>query len=66
MSRARADATLWRIFRWPLLLALVSIAGLVGALVGDNAWDVLSWLCLGSLPLLVVRLYRRGRMAAHG
>jgi hypothetical protein len=26
----------------------------------------LSWLCLGSLPLLVVRLYRRGRMAAHG
>ncbi len=31
--------TLWIIFRWPLLLAVLSLTGLVGALLTDGAWD---------------------------
>ncbi|WP_339510077.1 hypothetical protein [Pseudomonas sp. RL_15y_Pfl2_60] len=43
----------WMIFRWPLLLGLLSLFGLVSALVGDEVYDLLSWLSLG-LPLLLV------------
>ncbi|MBN9340920.1 MAG: hypothetical protein ABT02_12675 [Comamonadaceae bacterium SCN 68-20] len=39
--------SLWLIFRWPLLIAMVSIVGLVSALVGDGMWDALSWATLG-------------------
>ncbi len=59
MNRSAGSDSLWRIFRWPLLLGGVSVPGLIGALVGNGAWDALSWLCLGSLPVLVVVLYRR-------
>lgn len=31
--------TLWIIFRWPLLLAVSSLTGLVGALLEDGVWD---------------------------
>ncbi|ARU88896.1 hypothetical protein [Pseudomonas sp. M30-35] len=44
---------LWMIFRWPLLLGVLSLFGLVSALVGDQVYDLLSWLSLG-LPLLLV------------
>ncbi|MCY1283824.1 hypothetical protein D9M68_402630 [compost metagenome] len=44
---------LWMIFRWPLLIGLLSTFGLVSALVADGAWDLLSWLALG-VPLLLV------------
>lgn len=43
----------WMIFRWPLLLGLLSVFGLVSALIGDEVYDLLSWLSLG-LPLLLV------------
>jgi hypothetical protein len=43
---------LWAVFRWPTLLALLSIAGLLAALLGDGAWDALSWLLLG-VPVLI-------------
>ncbi len=56
-TRRNATLSLWQIFRWPLLLGLVSIAGLAAALMGNGAWDVISWLCLGSL---IVLLYKRG------
>lgn len=53
--------SLWRIFRAPLLLAVVSGGGLLSALVGDGAWDVLSWLLLGGPIAVMVRaLTRRG------
>lgn len=42
--------TLWGI---PVLLGLASLVGLISALVGDSAWDVLSWLLLGSLVAVV-------------
>lgn len=44
---------LWMIFRWPLVLALLSLFGLLSALIGDEVYDLLSWLTLG-VPLLLV------------
>lgn len=37
---------LWLIFRWPLAIGVASAAGLLAALVGDGAWDALSWALL--------------------
>ena len=54
MSRPRR--MLWQVFRAPLLLALLSVVGLVAALVGDGLLDLLSWLTLGS-TLLVITWY---------
>ena len=54
MSSSRR--TLWQVFRAPLLLALLSVVGLVAALVGDGLLDLLSWLTLGS-TLLVIAWY---------
>lgn len=31
--------TLWQTFRAPLLVGVLSLAGLIGALLGDRAWD---------------------------
>ncbi|QHV95129.1 hypothetical protein [Spirosoma endbachense] len=43
----------WHIWTIPLLLGIISLGGLISALVGDTIWDVLSWLTL-SIPLLVI------------
>ena len=43
----------WMIFRWPLLLAVLSLFGLISALVGDEVYDLLSWLSL-AVPLLLL------------
>ncbi|HDS1736401.1 MULTISPECIES: hypothetical protein [Pseudomonas] len=42
----RSQST-WRIFTWPLLIALLGAIGLFAALLGDNGWDVLAWVGLG-------------------
>ena len=39
-----------RMWGKPILVGVLSITGLVGALVGDGIWDVFSWLALG-IPL---------------
>ncbi|MCA0175397.1 MAG: hypothetical protein LCH73_03775 [Proteobacteria bacterium] len=36
----------------PLVVALISAAGLISALVGDGPWDTLSWLALGLAVVL--------------
>jgi hypothetical protein len=41
-----------RIFAVPAVLAVVSLVGLVSALLGDDIWDALSWLAL-TAPLAV-------------
>jgi hypothetical protein len=41
------------IFRWPLLLFVLSLFGLLSALIGDGVYDLLSWLSLG-VPLGLV------------
>lgn len=40
----------WKV---PLLLALVTIAGLLSALLGTGVWRVLSWIMLG-VPVIVI------------
>ena len=34
------------IFLWPAVLGLMTIIGLISALVADGVWDLLSWLML--------------------
>ncbi len=48
-----AKSDFWHIWTIPLLLAIVSLWGLLSALVGDGLLDVLSWLTL-SIPLVVI------------
>lgn len=36
------------IFAVPLVVALLSLIGLVGALLGDGVWDWIGWLGLGA------------------
>ena len=38
-SPKRKDQGLWTIFRWPLALGVLSLIGLVGALLTDGPWD---------------------------
>lgn len=33
--------SLWITFRWPLLIGVLSLSGLVGALLEDGLWDAL-------------------------
>ena len=42
-----------QIFGAPITLALLSTVGLISALVGDGAYDTLSWLALG-VPIAVI------------
>ncbi|WP_114392271.1 hypothetical protein [Oleisolibacter albus] len=58
MKRQR-DRSTWMVFRWPALLAVVSISGLTCALLGDGMADILSWLLLGSLPLVMAIAWLR-------
>ncbi|MBR2120836.1 MAG: hypothetical protein IJ935_19780 [Afipia sp.] len=41
-----------QIFAIPLVLGVLSIVGLVSALVGDGLWDGVSWLTL-TIPILL-------------
>jgi hypothetical protein len=49
MSPARHGAP--RTFLWPAIIGLVSLIGLVGALLWDGAWDGLGALLLGVAAL---------------
>lgn len=52
-SSARASSGPRHIFGMPALMGAFSIVGLLSALLGDDMWDVLSWLALG-IPLLAI------------
>ncbi|SDM56495.1 hypothetical protein [Polaromonas sp. JS666] len=43
----------WRLWRWPLMLGLLSTSGLLSALVSDGWGDWWAWLSLG-LPVAVM------------
>jgi len=51
---------LFQIFMIPALIAVLSAFGLVSALVGDDLWDLASWLTL-ALPIAVVLWCMRPR-----
>ncbi len=59
MSAARS--LLGPVWRGPVILGAASACGLLSALLGDGAWDGLSWLALGA-PVAVglVLSLRRG------
>jgi len=44
--------TFRRVWRWPLIIAIASVVGLVSALLGDGPWDALSWVLL-AIPIAV-------------
>lgn len=63
-SSARSTRTIhqlspWQVFRIPLVLGLFTGVGLVSALVGDGAWDVLSWVTILAPMAVVARAYWR-------
>lgn len=55
------NRNLRQIFAVPAAVAVVSLVGLLSALVGDGAWDVVSWLTLGLAVALCARYGFAGR-----
>lgn len=49
MSKRRS---LGEVFRWPLVIGVISLIGLVSALLADGFWDGVSWTAL-SVPVAV-------------
>lgn len=45
-----------KLWGWPLGLALLTVVGLVAALLGDGVWDVVSAFALG-VPVVVGAWY---------
>ncbi len=52
----RSGPSVARVLGVPLALAVLSAIGLISALLGDGAWDMLSWLALG-FPVAVTTRY---------
>jgi hypothetical protein len=54
MTRLPSRHSFSRIWRWPLVLAVLFVFGLVSALLGQGSiWWVLSWIAL-TIPLAVI------------
>ena len=49
-ARRSSRRSIARVFASPLLVAVLTLAGLLLGLTGDGARDVLSWLMLGAVP----------------
>lgn len=56
MTRPSSRNSLGRIWRWPFVLALLTVFGLLSALLGQKEiWWKLSWVAL-AIPLLIIAL----------
>jgi hypothetical protein len=53
--------TLRQIFAAPAVIGVLSVAGLLSALLGDGVWDGLSWFLLLVPVVLWATFVRRGR-----
>jgi hypothetical protein len=54
-----------QVWLWPMAVALLSLIGLITALIGDGAWDVASWMVL-SPPLVISGMaWMRSRRRRH-
>ncbi|QXI28060.1 hypothetical protein [Pseudomonas vanderleydeniana] len=51
----------WKVFAIPLLIAVLTAAGLFTALLGDGLWDALSWLGLGIPAVIGIQALLRRR-----
>ena len=49
-----------QVWLWPVVIALLSAAGLVSALLGDGVWDAVSWIALAPPNLLSALACRLG------
>ncbi len=59
---SRKDLNLWAIFGAPVVVFILSLTGLVGALLGDGVWDgVFSTLLASTVVVTVWALIRRRR-----
>lgn len=48
MKKPGHHFTLWQVFRAPVVIAALSLFGLVAALLGDGLWDIVGALTLAS------------------
>jgi hypothetical protein len=55
--------TATQIFAVPLVVAAISLVGLLSALIGDDWWDAVSWLTLG-IPITLYLIFYYWRRAA--
>lgn len=52
------NRTVWT---WPLVLGALTLVGLLAALLGDGAWDAVSWLALGAPVAAALGFALQGR-----
>ena len=57
----RKDLSLWAVFRTPLALFVLSLTGLVGALLEDGAWDGIGSALLASTVVATIWALVRSR-----
>lgn len=57
----RKDLSLWAVFRAPIVLFIMSLTGLVGALLEDGAWDGIGSALLTSTVVATVWALVRSR-----
>lgn len=55
------QSNFWKVFAIPLAIGVLTAAGLFAALLGDGAWDALSWVGLGIPAVIGVRALVRWR-----
>lgn len=48
MKKGGHHFTLWQVFRAPVVIAALSLFGLVAALLGDGVWDAIGAITLAS------------------
>lgn len=66
-SAARVSFGTSRIWRWPLLLAALSLFGLLSALLGEGGvWWVLSWIALAAPLAVIASCLSRRRPTVYG
>jgi uncharacterized membrane protein YecN with MAPEG domain len=52
-----ARSTFWHLWRWPIVLGILTATGLISALFSDGgSGDVLAWIALG-VPIVVALWY---------
>lgn len=54
----------WQVFFIPIVIGILSVIGLLAALIGDGVWDAVSWLTL-AVPIALCGYFwmRRSRSA---
>lgn len=54
MKKSGHHSTLWQVFRAPIVIAALSLFGLVAALLGDGLWDPIGALALASSAAAII------------